>query len=426
MQLRRALESAFVVIVAVTASRALADPPGDPPADTAPEDSDPGTDTDDATGAPITGTARLGVYTDTDRTRVYRLVTSVAHAWGDHWAGNAGVDIDVVSSASLDVRTSPLGNVDIVTTASGRQREDGGSMSDRRIQASAGGSWTDGSGHTVASTVTAAKEHDYFSLSAGLNGQYDVLGRTTTLLGGVTITRNWISSVLDDTFAKNLTAVGWSLGVARVLTPYDAIRLRYDGEVSEGYHASPYRNVRFGDWMTATNEDTGQISFTNTIGSADGLPETEPERRIKHAATLELVHSLASDVGLHAALRGTRDSWGVTSLTPSLDLRIAKPRWRAQIGYRYYFQSRADFFADKYAMDPSAYTYFSSDKDLGDERGHLVRLSAGYVLLDSASMTDSRLLLDFQLELAHYDYPGFTLLPSRDSLFALIGLSLEL
>jgi hypothetical protein len=415
----------------VTAPRTHADPPLDPPGDApadAPAETTPETpdDGDDAGGAPITGTARIGVYTDTDRTRIYRLVTSIAHAWGDHWAGNASVDIDVVSSASLDVRTSPLGNVDVVTTASGRLREDGGSMSDRRIQASGGGSWTDGSGHTVSSTVSVAKEHDYFSVSAGLNGQYDVLGRTTTLLGGVTVTRNWISSVLDDTLAKNLTSVGWSFGVARVLTPRDAIRVRYDGELSDGYHASPYRNVRFGNWMTTTNEETGQISFTNTIGSVDGLPETEPERRLKHAATLELVHSLAPDVGLHAALRGTHDSWGVNSLTPSLDLRIAKPRWRAQLGYRFYLQTRADFFADKYTMDPSAYTYFSSDKDLGDERGHVVRLSAAYVLLDSESMTDSRLLLDFQLELAHYNYPGFTLLPSRDSVFALIGLSLEL
>jgi len=108
--LRSASTVGLAVVAVLTASRAHADPPGDPPAQTAaePAPENPETDDDASDGAPITGTARIGVYTDTDRTRIYRLVTSIAHAWGDHWAGNAGVDIDVVSSASLDVRTSPI------------------------------------------------------------------------------------------------------------------------------------------------------------------------------------------------------------------------------------------------------------------------------------------------------------------------------
>ena len=96
-------------------------------------------------------------------------------------------------------------------------------------------------------------------------------------------------------------AAAGPLGVARVLTRDDAIRLRYDGKVSEGYQSSPYRSVRFGDWTATLGAQ--QITFMNTIGSVDGLPERLPGSRISHAAALEWVHSLAPGVGLHSELR---------------------------------------------------------------------------------------------------------------------------
>ena len=38
-----------------------------------------------------------------------------------------------------------------------------------------------------------------------------------------------------------------------------------------------------------------------------------------------------------------------------LDLRVARSSWRLQVGYRYYLQSGADFFQDKYTLDPAMY-----------------------------------------------------------------------
>jgi hypothetical protein len=45
------------------------------------------------------------------------------------------------------------------------------------------------------------------------------------------------------------------------------------------------------------------------------------------------------------------------------------------------------------------------------------------VLFDAENPTDGHLSLTLQLDLARYQYPGFTLLPSRDSAFASIGLA---
>ncbi len=125
-------------------------------------------------------------------------------------------------------------------------------------------------------------------------------------------------------------------------------------------------------------------------------------------------------------MRLAHDSWGIDSATPSLELRIAKKTWRALVGYRFYAQSRASFFADKYTMAPTMYEYYTSDKELGREFGHLVELEATRVLRERESPNDTRMVLFTRVDGIRYAYPGFTLLPSRASLFLEIGLGWEL
>jgi hypothetical protein len=373
---------------------------------------------------PTTGALRLGIYADNDQTTVLRSLATVAARWGNFTLGGSG-GVDIVSSASLDVRTSPaLSRVDVVTSASGRSSTSGGKMSDKRVAVTSTGGWNDGSGHVAALTTAFAAEADYVSVSGGMNGSFDVLDRTTTFLGGFTVTQNWVASVLDRRFRQTMHAVAWSGGIAQVLTPDDALRLRYDGAVDVGYQASPYRNVRFGDWTTAIGTNH-QILFMNTIGSPDGLPENEPETRVRHAVDLEWVHALGDVLGLHSNVRVGADSWGVESAAAALDLRAALPDWRLQLGYRLYLQTAADFFEDKYTQAPSSYVYYASDKELGREVGHIVNLDVSAVLRD-AKPGGTRLLLDARLAGLYYRYPGFVLLTSRASVFAELGLTWEM
>ncbi len=382
-------------------------------------------DTDDATKQVTTGALRLGVYDDTDQTQVIRSLADVTAAWGG-WSLTGSAGVNVVTSASVNVRASPaLSKVNVVTSASGRTSSSGGQMHDTRYQATGAAGWDDGAGHKLSLTSAAAAETDYGSLSGGLNSSLDVYDRQVTLLGGLSYTHNWISSVLDRRLRETSYNVGWSTGLALVTTPRDALRLRYDGSSTQGYQSSPYRSVRFGDWTTSVGSND-QIMFQNTIGSADGLPESVPRSRISHAAVLELVHSLGDGVGLHPALRLGHDSWDIQSLTASLDLRVAKPSWRLKLGYRFYAQTRADFFHDKYTLDPSMYPYYTSDKELGDEQGHMVDLDVSTVLSTPDNSNDTRLLLDAHVTLMHYNYPGFVLLESRDGAFLELGLTWEM
>jgi hypothetical protein len=356
---------------------------------------------------------REGIYTDTDRTEVIRSLAAVDAAWSG-WRVSAHESVDVVTSASMDVRTSPA--LDSVSSPSGV------SMSDRRFETTVGVSYDDGGGHIGGLSLVHATERDYTSVGAGLTGSWDLAERNTTLFGGVNFNYNWVSSIIDPSFARTLASVSYTAGIAQVLGPSDAVRLRYDGTYLDGYQASPYRNVRFGDWTTTRSREA--ITFTNTIGSPDGMPELEPETRVRHAVVAEWLHAIGDDVGLSSSVRLARDSWGILAATLGADVRAVVGDWQLRVGYRFYIQGAADFFADKYTSASDTYAYYTSDKELGAERGHIGTLDVNYVAKDwpSGGMTTQ---IDVMLDGLHYDYPGFALLPSRDSVFAQVGVRLK-
>ncbi len=373
---------------------------------------------------PMSGAIRTGIYADGDQTYVFRVLGAIAAAF-NRWTVSGSVSADVVSSASVDVRSSPgLSKVDVVSSASGTTSTSGGTMTDRRFQVTGGLGWKDDDGHAVNFSASFANERDYNSVGGGFNGSIDVFHRMTTLLGGIRFTGNFIGSVLDPTFSQRMVDLGWSAGVAQVLSRKDALRLRYDGGYSDGYQASPYRNVRFGDWRFTVG-DYQHIIFSNTIGSADGLPETVPATRLQHALVLEWLHSLLPGLGLHTEARLGIDSWGMKSATGALDLRTASGQWRVEVGYRFYIQSSADFYQSKYTLAPSNYSYFTSDKELGRETGHVAHLDVSRVLLPSRRPGGASLLFDGRLTGMYYTYPDFVLLGSRAGIFLDLGFTWE-
>jgi hypothetical protein len=386
-----------LAVIAVTASRARAD------------------------DTPAVGSVQQGLYDDGDHTRVWRTLGELAATWGV-WTWQNRIVTDAVTSASLDVRASP--QIDAVTGASHRNPAERYTMEDFRYELTTGGGWNDGHGHTADVNASFAAEHDYTSVSGGAAGSIDLDDRTLTLLGGANLTDNWVASFFDPSFHRKMFAVGWTAGAARVLTPDDALRVRYDGRGAWGYQASPYRFVRFGDWSTSVSYNQ-QLVFLNTIGSPDGLPELVPESRVSHALIAEWVHALGAHTSMHPSVRVAHDSWGVDSVTAAIDMRVAEPRWRLSIGYRYFAQSAASFFLGQYVNDPSTYTYYTSNKELGDERGHLGSVGFSYVVHEPDEPGGRRWLVDAHLDAFYYAYPGFGLLPERSSIFAMLGLSWE-
>lgn len=364
----------------------------------------------------VTAAVRAGVYADSDKTEVVRTLAS-AEAAGKRFTLSATEAVDIISSASIDVRTSPF--VDALSSASQRSP----SMHDRRFETTFAGGWNDHVGHQLTTSFVYATELDYTSVGGGLSGAWEVAERNTTLFAGANAATNQVGSVIDRTFAKSLVTAGYTAGVGQVLGQRDVLQLRYDGGYLDGYQASPYRSVRFGDW-TLQRSFTG-YTFTNTIGSAMGLPEALPATRIRHAGTLEWIHGLGRDVALATAYRLGYDSWGILAHTASIELRAnCFADWQLRGGYRFYDQGGADFWQGKYVQDPSAYTYYTSDKELGEVRGHSVTFDFAHNVWKRASDGVDG-VIDLKVDALYYTYPGFSLLASRESVFAQLGLRLD-
>lgn len=111
---------------------------------------------------------------------------------------------------------------------------------------------------------------------------------------------------------------------------------------------------------------------------------------------------------------------------PSNDTPIAFERSvRFHVGYRFYAQSGADFYRPKYTMAPDQYTYYTSDKELSREIGHIASLGLSRVLKQPHYAGDTHVLLDVSGHFLYYEYPDFVLLPSRMSGFVELGLTWE-
>lgn len=353
--------------------------------------------------------ARGGVYSDSDRTTVFRTNAAAKKTFGRI---TVGVDeaVDVVTSASVDVRTSAA--VDVTSGASARSPK----MHDRRFQTTLSLGWNDGVGHTATASAFAAFERDYRSVGGAVRGTFDVFERNTTLIGAFNASSDAVTSMLDPTFTARSSGCGYAFGVAQLLSARSALRLRYDGSYRAGYLASPYRSVRFGNWTTETTPE-GATVFLHTIGAA--LPENVPETRLRHALAAELLTEIVPRLGALVSYRFGFDDWGVQSHTVSPELRFLLYDGAVlRLVYRWYAQRGAEFFRGKYVLDPAAYSHFSSDKELGDMRGH--ELGIGVRFARGKNEPDTR-SIDASLHFARYDYPGFALLDARSALIFDLG-----
>jgi Protein of unknown function (DUF3570) len=367
----------------------------------------------------LAATLREGVYADSDHTQVYRSLAAVT-APLRRLTVSLQEEVDIVTSASADVRASPF--LDALTGASVQSP----SMFDRRFETTARLGFADGAGHTLGASAAYATERDYTSAGAGLQGAWDLAERNTTVLGGVSAFGNEAGSIADPRFERALLILGYSLGVAQVLSPGDVVRARYDGSYLDGYQASPYRAVRFGDWRLALRPGGIGYLFLGTIGPANGLPEKLPGTRLRHAATLEWLHALTPQVALAASYRFADDDWSVLAQTLAVELRVARDeRWQLRGGYRFYDQGAADFYRARYTLPPDAYASYTADKELGEMRGHSASIDAARGLLRRRAAPGYRATIDVKLEYLYYAYANFPLLASRSSFFGELGARME-
>lgn len=225
---------------------------------------------------------RVALYADDDETTVITSAVEAQGVVGETLAVRAGALVDVVTTAS----------VDIVAAASRRIEE-------TREEVRAGLDLL-GDERVVSVDWARSVENDWSSHRFSLGGALDLAQHATRVSASVSLALSEVGRAGDPGFSETQNAHVLSLGVTQVIDARTLLSVGYSGQLIVGMQSSPYRFVPQGD------------------GTA--LPETHPDRRVRHALVARVRRALGDRTSLGVDERLYADDWGLFASTTTVSL----------------------------------------------------------------------------------------------------------
>jgi hypothetical protein len=220
-------------------------------------------------------------------------------------------------------------------------------------------------------------ERDYFAVNAGIGAERNFNDKNTTLSAAFGFSKDYIDPTDSELFdTRPNTGEKYSIdlfaGFTQILTRASTMAFTVNYKYSDGYLADPYKAIR-------------------GIGPGDGLlSDVRPDTKEQVSLLLRYRHHVEALVAsLHADYRFYADDFGVTSHT--FDLSWYQNIWfwdRLTItpGFRYYSQSKADFYDPLLSANPGTGEFDrSSDFRLSPYGAMSWKVKADIELLDVAS-----------------------------------------
>jgi len=266
---------------------------------------------------------------------------------GENLDVNGTYDIDMTSSASLDVMTAAS------------------PYKEKRKQYSLGLQYLHGK-TTYGITGLKSSEPDYLSNNISYSIKEDMFGDLTTVTLGFTRGRDHVRQhIVDkatrtDTFNDKFLEYGnivsprldrraYRVGVTQILTRKLITTFNYESQALEGFLRNPYRRVRYGD-VNSTS-----ISYQNEI---------YPHTRTSNALGLEGRYYLNYRASLKLAYRYYTDTWGIMSSTGEIEyVHPFGEKWISEWSVRYYSQKKASFYSDIFPY-VDAQNFLARDREL--------------------------------------------------------------
>ena len=236
-----------------------------------------------------------------------------------------------------------------------------------------------------------ATEYDYSSI--GFGGNYAMLfneKNTEVSLNGQVYLDQWKpqypielrGNFFDDRITGNGTytnnfnefsnvnrnSYSLSLGLSQILGKRLQGSLFADVIVQDGLLSTPHQRVYFSDV---------DDFFIDDFQLADDV-EKLPNSRVKYPVGGRLNYYLNDKIVLRSYYRLYNDNWGITSHTASLEVPAKlNDNFTIYPNYRYYTQSRANYFYPK-EIALSNFKYYTSDYDLSNFDAHQYGIGIRY------------------------------------------------
>ena len=282
--------------------------------------------------------------------------------------------VDLVSSASIDVlsQASPY--------------------KETRQQGSLGLDMLNGKTQYSLS-VLGSEENDYSSTTASFDVSQDLFGDLTTVSFGYSQGWDDVRKRGDPSFSEPVDRRSYRLGVSQVVTPSLIMGFALETITDEGYLQNPYRSMRYRD-------DDVPAGYA-------WAPEVYPSTRTSNAASLNARYFLWYRAALHGEYRYFTDTWGVDANTVRVGyVQPVGAQWTLEAGYRWYDQSRADFYSDLFPS-ANAQNFMGRDKELSTFQSHMYSVGASYELPSFGWKFLQRSTINLFFDCTNYDYADF-------------------
>ena len=283
-----------------------------------------------------------------------------------HSYSGGGVDISgpsLLARKQFGKSTSVWGNyyVDSITSASIDVVTSASEYTERRVEKSIGIDYLQDKS-TLSLSYTNSAENDFLANSLHFGISHGMFGDLTTVSLGYS--RGWdvVSATGNPTFEKKAKRQNFRVGVSQVVTKDLLMDLGFETITDEGYLNNPYRSVRF--------------AIDSTSYGSQG--ESYPNTRTSHSLALRALYYLPYRAAIKGEYRIFGDTWGVAAnMTEVGYTHPLKSDWTFDFSYRYYSQSRAEFYSDLYPYQ-DAQNYLARDKELSTFTSQSLGLGASY------------------------------------------------
>ncbi len=251
-----------------------------------------------------------------------------------------------------------------------------------------------GDGALLSGSYYRSQELDYLSNSFVGAFTQEMNDKNTTLSLRGQISSDWVGEVLENGDIPRLRKRSYngSISLAQVLSANTVYDIGYDLVMHKGFLSDPYRQLRVFD----------------AAGAYTLADELHPESRTRHAAATKLSQFIppikASIIGSY---RYYFDSWKVKSHTAELKFnKYVLNDLVFGVNYRYYTQSGAYFYSDRYVGAQFTTTGLrTADYKLKPFSSNNFGLTLTYLLRGLAkSNPDLEFLQDSAVELVYFRY----------------------
>jgi hypothetical protein len=309
---------------------------------------------------------------------------------GDHVSLSYNHLEDIVSGASIDVRTS----------GASPYRE-------TRTQDSVSGEILYGkTSYTLG--VTHSYEPDYRSNTASFGISQSMFGDLTTI--SMTYRRTWndvfkmeclvddksldypcVEKVHDPSFGeKDMDERSYGVGITQILTRNSIISANFEVITDQGWLSNPYRSVMYAD----------------PSGGASLAAEIDPNTRTSNALGLDYKYYLRWRAALDLQYRYFEDTWGIRASTAQIGYTQPWRNWTFDGSVRFYTQTHADFYSDLFAS-ATQQNFMSRNRELSSFNSYTIGAGAAYQFQIPYAKWISKSTANLRFDHFMFDYKDF-------------------